>query len=211
MLSNDFKRSPIQIAIGIVSLVFFVLGITLVLALPVFTASAGGVVSQDFYVFDDYYDMFSSALVIFGGLLLFLSLELGANSLMFACCMKAKNVSYEDFAPTARFALGNNAKGTEKKSGLSASKVKAILIGQAATAGVSFLVGLICLFLASSSFASANDLDAYYLRLGSGGISFIVLMVMGGILGAVSSGWTAASSIDHVAKAKHPSPSSGAN
>lgn len=85
------------------------------------------------------------------------------------------------------------------------------MIGQAATAGVSFLVGLICLFLASSSFASANDLDAYYLRLGSGGISFIVLMVMGGILGAVSSGWTAACSIDHVAKAKHPSPSSGAN
>ena len=125
--------------------------------------------------------------------------------------MKAMNVSYEDFAPSARFALGNNAKGAEKKSGLSASKVKAILIGQAAIAAIFFLVGLICLFLACSSFASANDVDARYLRLGSGGISFVVLMILGGIVAAVSSGWTAASSIDHVAKGKHSSPSSGAN
>lgn len=196
---KEKKRPAGQIALTVLSIVLYFIGLVLLLAVPLYSLfSDDGTVLGTLSLFgrNGINTSLPSVFLCLGAAFLAGALSLGTEALVLLFSLRWRGMSLREYAEKADANSSDDAAG-EAKKGAGYPKVEGNLLLKGTFFLVALALSILFLCLVSASFRWINSFASnLFAGIGEGGAAFLVLFGCAALAGGVSNSWSLMTKVD---------------
>lgn len=196
---KEKKRPAGQIALTVLSIVLYFIGLVLLLAVPLYSLfSDDGTVLGTLSLFgrNGINTSLPSVFLCLGAVLLAVALSLGTEALVLLFSLRWRGMSLREYAEKADSISSEDTAGEGKKGG-HYPKVEGTLLLKGAFFLVALTLSILFLCLVPASFRWINSFASnLFAGIGEGGAAFLVLFGCAALAGGVSNSWSLMTKLD---------------
>lgn len=196
---KEKKRPAGQVALAVLSIVLYFIGLVLLLAVPLYSLfSDDGTVVGALSLFGGHgiNTSLPSVFLCLGAVLLAVALSLGTEALVLLFTLRWRGMSLREYAEKADSSSSEDAAG-EGKKGEHYPKVEGTLLLKGVFFLVSLALSILFLCLVAPSFRWTNSFASnLFAGIGEGGAAFLVLFACAALAGGVSNSWSLMTKVD---------------
>ena len=196
---KERKRPAGQVALTVLSIVLYFIGLVLLLTIPLFSLSSeDGAVLGSLSLFggNGINTFLPSFFLCLGAILLAVGLTLGTEALVFLFSLLWRGMSLREYAEKAN-SLSSPEGGEAGQRGAGYPKAEGTLLLKGTFFLVALALSILFLCLVAPSFRWTNSFASnLFAGIGEGGAAFLVLFACAALSGGVSNSWALMTKVD---------------
>lgn len=196
---KERKRPAGQVALTVLSIVLYLIGLVLLLTIPLFSLSSeDGAILGSLSLFggNGINTFLPSFFLCLGAILLAVALTLGTEALVFLFSLLWRGMSLREYAEKAN-SLSSPEGGEAGKRGANFPKVEGTLLLKGTFFLVALALSILFLCLVAPSFRWTNSFASnLFAGIGEGGAAFLVLFACAALTGGVGNSWSLMAKLD---------------